>query len=152
MKRRLPVNNPEGVMAKRKRKVVPPDPEIGKRLRTARERMGLSQRQLGALVGLDRVSIAFIELGKRQLRASECFQLADILSISPRWLVSGYDPDPYLLPEIVPPLMPAARFELVPVSSETGVPPAEVEPQVTTPVRVEPQVTTYSQEETHGQE
>jgi transcriptional regulator with XRE-family HTH domain/Zn-dependent peptidase ImmA (M78 family) len=58
------------------------DPEwtnVGERVREARVTAGLSQEDLGALVGLDRTMIAKIEAGRRRVDALELARLASAL-------------------------------------------------------------------------
>lgn len=61
---------------------------LGGRLMQARERRGLTQSQLAALVDTDQANISALET--RDSRTSELlFELADALKINPRWLQTG---------------------------------------------------------------
>jgi len=62
---------------------------LARRLREARERAGLTQAQVAALVGVRRPAIAEIEAGRRAVESTELFRLADVYGVSLRWLVRG---------------------------------------------------------------
>jgi transcriptional regulator with XRE-family HTH domain len=55
---------------------------FGERVRSAREAMGLSQKQLSPLVGLDYSMIAHIEAGRRSPSIAALCRLADGLGMS----------------------------------------------------------------------
>src|SRR5262249_12711792 len=62
--------------------------EVGAKVATARERAGLTQRQLGDRLGLHRSAITRVELGQRQLDALELAQLAEVLGRSVEWFLT----------------------------------------------------------------
>lgn len=51
-------------------------------IRTARERAGLTQREIADVLGCDQTRISRIELGVWQARADELLKLADVLGTS----------------------------------------------------------------------
>lgn len=64
---------------------------ISDRLRTAREAAGLSQAQVGKLMGLHRPTITEIEAGRRRVSADELTQFADIYGVGTDWILSEHD-------------------------------------------------------------
>src|SRR5262249_41242643 len=62
---------------------------VGAKVATARERAGLTQRELGARLGLHRSAITRVELGQRQLDALELARLAEVLGRSVEWFLTG---------------------------------------------------------------
>ena len=63
--------------------------EFGRRVRAAREALGLSQEKLAALAGLHWTYIGQIERGKRNIGLRNALRLADALGINPAVLVDG---------------------------------------------------------------
>lgn len=63
--------------------------EIGKRLAHFRQKAGIPQEELAAAVGLSRSSVAQIELGNRNVTASELAQFAETLNFSMDEIMSG---------------------------------------------------------------
>ncbi len=55
--------------------------EIGERVREAREAADLTQTQLAAAVGLERIALVRVESGQRQLNAMELFRISDALGV-----------------------------------------------------------------------
>ena len=55
--------------------------EVGRRIRQARQRRGMSQAQLGQLVGLNRTSITNIEGGNQTLTLAGFLSFADALDV-----------------------------------------------------------------------
>ena len=56
-----------------------PDPiELGRRLRDAREYLGLSQEQVADYLGIPRPSVSTIEAGKRRISFQEMQRLAEL--------------------------------------------------------------------------
>ncbi len=53
--------------------------EVGRRIRQARQRRGMSQAQLGQLVGLNRTSITNIESGNQTVTLAGFLSFADAL-------------------------------------------------------------------------
>lgn len=62
---------------------------IANRLRTARERAGLSQGQVAKMLGLHRPSVTEMEAGRRKVSAEELAELAEIYGVDIKWLVYG---------------------------------------------------------------
>jgi len=60
---------------------------IGKRIREIREKRGLTQKALAALVRLTRTSITNIELGKQKILVHTLFELASALNVEARELL-----------------------------------------------------------------
>jgi len=56
--------------------------EIGKRIREAREKKGLTQQELGDLVDLTRTSITNIERGKQKIQIDGLYRFAYSLGVS----------------------------------------------------------------------
>lgn len=68
-------------------------PGLGGRLRDARERAGLSQRQL-AFPGCTAAYISRLEADERTPSLQIIFAIAERLSVSGRWLATGETADP----------------------------------------------------------
>jgi transcriptional regulator with XRE-family HTH domain len=62
---------------------------FGARLKEARTAKGLTQRQLGDLVGVVDSMITRIERGTRQASAPLIGQLAEALGVTTDWLING---------------------------------------------------------------
>ncbi len=60
---------------------------IGRRLREAREVLGLTQEQAAAALGVQRTSVTSMEQGKRNVSASELARLSSIYRRSVEWLL-----------------------------------------------------------------
>lgn len=60
--------------------------EIGGKLRMLRNRAGLTQEQLGKMIGTDGNSISLYELGERKMGIVIFFKIADALRIDPKEL------------------------------------------------------------------
>lgn len=70
--------------------------DIGARIKMAREMAGLSQGQVGKLMGLHRPSVTEMEAGNRRVSAEELEQLAGHFDVSTSWLLGedeGSSPD-----------------------------------------------------------
>ena len=66
--------------------------EIGQRIRQARHEAGMSQKELGALVGVSERSVAAWELGEgAKAPYSWMDQLERFLGVSAAWLIKGSD-------------------------------------------------------------
>jgi len=63
--------------------------EIAKRLRSAREMAGLSQGQAAKRLGLHRPTISEIEAGRRNIKADELAEFANLYGIEISWLTDG---------------------------------------------------------------
>ena len=59
------------------------------RLKEARDRQGITQRQLAAAVGVARYSITRMEQGRHPLPLALCEDLARALGVHPAWLCFG---------------------------------------------------------------
>jgi Zn-dependent peptidase ImmA (M78 family)/transcriptional regulator with XRE-family HTH domain len=66
---------------------VPDSAEIGARIATARDELGLTQAELGRQINLDRTGVAKIEAGTRKVSASELVQIAAALDRPIDWFV-----------------------------------------------------------------
>jgi transcriptional regulator with XRE-family HTH domain len=64
---------------------------LGRNLWRARRRAGFSQEELGALCGLHRTEIGFIENGKRLPRVDTLMKLAGALDLGVEALVAGIE-------------------------------------------------------------
>jgi len=64
---------------------------LGKNLWRARRRAGYSQEGLGALCGLHRTEIGFVEKGKRLPRVDTLIKLAGALGLEAQALVDGIE-------------------------------------------------------------
>lgn len=53
--------------------------DIGKRLKAARERVGLSQEELGQQLGIGRAAVANIEAGRSAIRVEHLLRLPEVL-------------------------------------------------------------------------
>jgi transcriptional regulator with XRE-family HTH domain len=66
--------------------------DVGTRLRSAREKSGLSQLEVSLRAGLHVRTIHNIETGKKtRCRLTTYFRLADAVGVNPYWLMSGED-------------------------------------------------------------
>ncbi|HET6184550.1 MAG TPA: helix-turn-helix transcriptional regulator [Acetobacteraceae bacterium] len=76
---------------------------LGRRVRTRREQLRLTQADLSAKVGLSRASIANIEGGRQAVLLHQFLALAEALTIPPVDLIPSAQPDttPPDLPEEV---------------------------------------------------
>ena len=61
--------------------------EFGERVRKHRQRLGLSQEDLGMKVRLSRTSITNIERGRQKILLHQLFSLADALEVTPQALL-----------------------------------------------------------------
>jgi transcriptional regulator with XRE-family HTH domain len=78
--------------------VVSPDAEralwcegLAERLKLARRLAGLSQAQVGARLGIPRVSVGACERGEREVRAWEVLVLAELYRVAAPWLLGVGD-------------------------------------------------------------
>jgi transcriptional regulator with XRE-family HTH domain len=62
---------------------------LGQNVLTARRRAGFSQEELGALAGLHRTEIGFVEGGRRLPRADTLIKLASALGVDAEELLAG---------------------------------------------------------------
>jgi transcriptional regulator with XRE-family HTH domain len=63
--------------------------EIGQRIRQARERIDMSQREFSDAVGKDQTSISLCEAGKRKVSATELSTFAQVLSVPISYFYEG---------------------------------------------------------------
>lgn len=80
--------------------------EYGARVRAARTRAGLSQTDLGTLVGLTRSSVANVEAGRQASSAEQAVTIANALGVGVQWLLTGDT-------KIAPPRSPIDRRHVV---------------------------------------
>jgi ribosome-binding protein aMBF1 (putative translation factor) len=62
---------------------------MGRRVKEARERIGLSQRRLAAMIETSQSCISLWENGINGASVACFFQLADALQVDARWLATG---------------------------------------------------------------
>lgn len=63
-------------------------PAIGERIMLARRRAGLTQRELGARLGVSHVAVGDIERGKRRPDLDKLGEIADALGVTLRELIA----------------------------------------------------------------
>lgn len=63
--------------------------DIAQRLRTARELSGLSQGQAAKHLNMHRPTISEIEAGRRNVKADELAQFANLYGVEVSWLTNG---------------------------------------------------------------
>ena len=60
---------------------------MGKRIKLARKKKGLTQQQLGDLIGLNEKTISMIESDNALTRLDTLIKICDILEVSPKYLL-----------------------------------------------------------------
>ena len=65
---------------------------IGERLKLARETRGITQKQVGAMLGVHRVMVCHFETGRRRPSVTQLLPLARMLGVSVGWLVGEEGP------------------------------------------------------------
>lgn len=65
------------------------DSTVGTRLRSAREHLGLSQRDVANLLNVSKSTVLHREAGRSVLRADELPRWAQALGVTPHWLAFG---------------------------------------------------------------
>jgi transcriptional regulator with XRE-family HTH domain len=65
---------------------------FGRRLRLARQTMGLSQARLAQMLARDQSAVSQWEIGHREPNLLTLEQLANVLDVSLDWLVRGVSP------------------------------------------------------------
>lgn len=65
---------------------------IGRRLRDARELLGLKQEDTASALGIPRTSVTSMEMGKRNVTATELVRLSALYRRSAEWIL-GQEPD-----------------------------------------------------------
>ena len=63
--------------------------QIGARVKTARRQKGLTQPQLGKLVGVEAATISRYERGETTIRAGDIKVFSEALGVSQNWLLTG---------------------------------------------------------------
>lgn len=72
--------------------------EMGRRIRDLRISAGLTQEQLGEMVGLQKSAIAKYENGKTEnMKRSVIQRMAEVLGVSPSYLMGFEDDAPYYI-------------------------------------------------------
>ena len=66
--------------------------EIGKRLRIARKKIGLTQDQLAGILGMNRAMVIDMEAGRMRISNSDLVRLGKILRVKADWLTSKIEP------------------------------------------------------------
>lgn len=65
---------------------------IGQRIRLARETLGLNQGELARRIGIKQASLSDLENGlSKAPSARVLLDMADILKVTPRWIIDGKD-------------------------------------------------------------
>ncbi|HXP67299.1 MAG TPA: helix-turn-helix domain-containing protein [Steroidobacteraceae bacterium] len=62
---------------------------MGRRVKDSRERIGLTQQRLAAMIETSQSCISLWENGINGASVACFFQLADALQVDPRWLATG---------------------------------------------------------------
>lgn len=65
------------------------DFEIGNRLKSAREKLNLSQNQLANILNIHKQSVSRYETGERNITQKMITKLVELLNINPTWLLTG---------------------------------------------------------------
>lgn len=79
--------------------------KIGARIRKQRERMGLTQEQLGEACDLSSSFVGHIERGSRKLSVESLYKLSSVLDISVDYLLFDHMPQETSLPQEVSALL-----------------------------------------------
>ena len=66
---------------------------LAERIRTRREHLGLTQKQLGAQIGVGENAVTQYEAGNAVPRPKRFEKLAQALEVDVRWLLTGNEPD-----------------------------------------------------------
>jgi len=64
---------------------------IARRLKLAREMTGITQKQVGAMLGVHRVTVCHFETGRSKPSVAQLLPLAQMLGVSVGWLVGEED-------------------------------------------------------------
>lgn len=67
-------------------------PPIGERIRTARELKGLTQKDLGDILGVSAGAVANYENGNREPNLATVLRLADLFGVTTDWLLGREGP------------------------------------------------------------
>lgn len=68
---------------------------IGSRIRDERQKRGLTQEELGKLIGVSKVAISHYERGEEQPKVEKLSKLVEILNLTPNYIL-GHDIDAVL--------------------------------------------------------
>jgi transcriptional regulator with XRE-family HTH domain len=71
------------------REIEPTYAVLGMRIKKLREKKGLTQTDVADSVGLTRVSVTNIELGRQRLMLSDVNAFADALQVTPQTMLKG---------------------------------------------------------------
>ena len=74
------------------------NPEMGKRLRKAREEIGLSQKDMADAIGITPGAYQNYEYGK-EISSGRILQICAVLECSPNWLLGYHDKGRHLPPD-----------------------------------------------------
>ena len=74
------------------------NPEMGRRLRSKREEMGLSQKDVAARIGITPGAYQNYEYGK-EISSGRLVQICAVLECSPNWLLGYHDKGQHLAPD-----------------------------------------------------
>lgn len=89
--------------------------EMGQRIKSRREALGMSQQELAELVGYkSRSSINKIELGKNDILQSTIKKIASVLNCTPSYLMGGLD-DTIDFSDLPPNIIPLPQTRKVPL-------------------------------------
>lgn len=89
--------------------------EMGQRIKSRREALGMSQQELAELVGYrSRSSINKIELGKNDILQSTIKKIASVLNCTPSYLMGGLD-DTIDFSDLPPNIIPLPKTRKVPL-------------------------------------
>ena len=94
--------------------------KLGKRIKELRERLGISQQSLSALLGVSRTAISQIENGDRKVSTDELVKLSDIFNLPVEWLLNAKKE-----PEVI--LNATKKKELAKAKIRINVPQRNVE-------------------------
>ena len=65
---------------------------IAERVKLAREMAGITQKQVGARLGVHQVTVCHFETGRRKPTVTQLLPLAQMFGVSVGWLVGEEDP------------------------------------------------------------
>ena len=89
--------------------------EMGQRIKSRREALGMSQQELAELVGYkSRSSINKIELGKNDILQSTIKRIASVLNCTPSYLMGGSE-DTIDFSDLPPNIIPLPKMKKVPL-------------------------------------
>ncbi len=80
-------------MARSKTDRDPAAVEMGARIRAARDKMGYSQDELAHLLSVTKGAVGQWEIGAGTPKPQKFEQIAEVLGVGARWLLTGKEPD-----------------------------------------------------------